>query len=112
MKLVIDVRRFPTSKWPEFVKEAMQSSLPAKGIDYVHLRELGGYRGGYERYTRTPEFKRALEELVKLASEKPSAMMCVEPHPSACHRRFVARELEKLGWEVVHIVGKGERLSS
>lgn len=109
IELVIDVRRFPTSKWPEFVKENMQSSLRARGIGYIHLRELGGYRDGYEQYTKTPEFKRALRELMELAGEKPSAMMCVEPHPSACHRRFVAKELEKLGWEVVHIVGKDKQ---
>jgi len=110
IKLVIDVRRFPTSKWPEFVKENLQSSLPARGIGYTHLRELGGYRGGYERYTQTPEFKRALEELVELASEEPSVIMCVESYPSACHRRFVAKELEKLGWEVVHIIGGKKKL--
>jgi uncharacterized protein (DUF488 family) len=110
VKRVIDVRRFPTSKWPEFVKESLQSSLPARGIDYVHLQELGGYRGGYEKYTRTKEFRSGLEKLVRLASEDLSAIMCVETHPKACHRRFVAERLEKLGWEVVHIGRKGEVL--
>ena len=55
IELIIDVRRFPTSKWPEFVKENLQRTLPTKGVGYVHIRELGGYRGGYGVYTRTHE---------------------------------------------------------
>ncbi|MGC8816694.1 MAG: DUF488 family protein [Candidatus Hadarchaeum sp.] len=110
VKRVIDVRRFPTSRWPEFVKGSLQSSLPARGIDYVHLEELGGYRGGYEKYTKTKEFKGGLEKLVRIAGESPSVIMCVEPHPGACHRRFLAEKLENLGWEVVHIDAKGEIL--
>lgn len=109
VELIIDVRRFPTSKWPEFVKENLQRTLPTKGIGYVHIRELGGYRGGYSAYTRTHEFKQALVELMKLAREKPSAIMCVESSPSACHRRFIARELKKRRWKVVHVVGKGKQ---
>jgi len=109
IELIIDVRRFPTSKWQEFVKESLQRTLPTKGIDYIHIRELGGYRGGYGAYTRTQEFKQALKELMELAREKPSAIMCVESSPSACHRRFIAGELKKRRWKVVHIVGKGEQ---
>ncbi len=107
VELVIDVRRFPTSKWPEFVKENLEAALPAEGVVYVHLRELGGYRGGYEAYTRTREFKLALGKLMRLACEKPAVIMCVESSPSACHRRFIAAQLKQRGWRVVHIVGKG-----
>lgn len=108
VELIIDVRRFPTSKWPEFVKEHLEVSLPACGIDYVHLRELGGYRGGYRAHTRTGEFKRGLKKLMSLARERSAAMMCVESSPSGCHRRFVATELRKRRWKVLHIVGKGK----
>lgn len=109
IRLVIDVRRFPTSRWPEFVKESLQRTLPAKRVGYVHIRALGGYRGGYGEYTRTQEFKQGLRELMKLAREKPSAIMCVESSPNACHRRFIARELKRRRWKVVHIVGKGKQ---
>jgi len=108
IELVADVRAFPTSKWPEFVKENLQKTLSASGIDYVHLRGLGGYRrGGYEAYMRTADFERGLEELTRLAREKATVIMCVEPSPSACHRRFIAERLRQ-EWEVIHIVDKGK----
>ncbi|MDI6819506.1 MAG: DUF488 domain-containing protein [Candidatus Hodarchaeaceae archaeon] len=110
IELVVDVRSFPTSKWPEFVKENLQETLPARGIDYVHLRELGGYRrGGYEAHMHTADFKHGLEKLTQLARERVATIMCVESSPSACHRRFIARRLRRRGWEVVHIVGKGKQ---
>ncbi len=109
IELIIDIRRFPTSKWPEFVKENLQRALSAKGISYVHIRELGGYRGGYRAYTRTQEFKQALRELMELTREKPSAIMCVESSPSACHRRFIASELKRRRWKIMHIVGNGKQ---
>ncbi|MDI6642863.1 MAG: DUF488 domain-containing protein [Candidatus Hodarchaeaceae archaeon] len=109
IELIVDVRRFPTSKWPEFVKEALERALPAKGIGYAHIRALGGYRGGYGEYTKTQGFKQGLKELMRLAREKPSAIMCVESSPSVCHRRFIARELKRRKWKVVHIVGKGKQ---
>lgn len=113
IELVADVRAFPTSKWPEFVKENLQMSLPARGIDYVHLRELGGYRrGGYKAYMRTDDFKRGIEKLMQLARQRSTAIMCVESYPSGCHRRFIAGRLRRSGWKVVHIVGKGKLLFS
>jgi uncharacterized protein (DUF488 family) len=110
--LLVDVRRFPTSKWPEFVKEKLERWLPAHGISYIHMLKLGGYRGGYEEYTRTKDFRAGIDELIRLAREKCAAIMCVETNPSGCHRRFIAAELKKRGWEVLHIVGKGELRTS
>ncbi len=105
-----DVRAFPTSKWHEFVKENLQKALPARGIDYVHLRELGGYRrGGYEAYIRTDDFKRGLEKLMQLARERPTVVMCVESSPSACHRRFIARGLRRRRWRSCTLIGKGKQ---
>jgi len=110
IEVVADVRAFPRSKWPEFTGESLRLSLPGEGIKYVHLEKLGGYRrGGYEAYTRTREFKEGLGELMKLAQKKKTVIMCRENYPSGCHRRFIARELKKLGWEVIHLVGKGAR---
>lgn len=110
IRLVVDVRSFPRSKWPEFERESLQDSLPSRGIEYVHLRELGGYRrGGYEAYMWTDEFREGLRKLIELASKRLAVIMCLESYPSGCHRRFIAGRLKELGWEVIHIVGKKGR---
>ncbi|MEM2875287.1 MAG: DUF488 domain-containing protein [Candidatus Hadarchaeales archaeon] len=103
VELVIDVRRFPTSKYPEFVKENLEKMLGQRGMGYLHIHELGGYRGGYRRYMETDEFRKGIERLLRAAGERTSAIMCVESSPSGCHRRYISSELERLGWEVVHL---------
>lgn len=103
VQLVIDVRRFPTSKYPEFVKENLERTLNGRGIGYLHIPELGGYRGGYLKHMETEEFRKGMEKLLRAAGEKTSAIMCVESSPSGCHRRYISAELERLGWNVVHL---------
>lgn len=103
IELVVDVRRFPTSKFWWFRKEHLKKILERRGIAYVHLAGLGGFRGGYEKYMRSDEFKWSLSELERMAKRKTAALMCVEESPSACHRRFIARTLEGRGWKVVHL---------
>jgi len=105
---LIDVRSSPVSKWEQFRKENLSRSLSDDGYKYVYLgRELGGFRkGGYERYTRTEEFKKALEEVEAYALDKEIAFMCAERFPWKCHRRYISRALEEKGWKVIHIIDK------
>jgi uncharacterized protein (DUF488 family) len=103
IRIVIDVRRFPTSKYPEFVKERLEENLRRCGIGYVHIRELGGYRGGYERYMETDEFRRGIGRLVELAGSGDAVIMCAEPDPRGCHRRHISKMLENMGWRIVHL---------
>lgn len=108
--MVVDVRSFPTSKWPEFEKEKLQNLLEGHGIDYVHLEELGGYRDeGYEEYMSTEEFENGIDQFTELAGERKVALLCLESYPSGCHRRFIAEELVDRGWNVIHLVGKKGR---
>src|SRR5882762_8332453 len=45
IELVADIRSFPGSnRYPHFNKEALEVSLPAAGIQYLHLKDLGGRR--------------------------------------------------------------------
>ncbi len=104
---IVDVRRFPTSRrFPHFAQAAFAALLQAAGIAYVHLGEtLGGFRtGGYEAHTASGDFRRGLARLEALLREAPGAVVCSERFPWRCHRRFIARELEARGWEVVHII--------
>ncbi|MEW5934927.1 MAG: DUF488 domain-containing protein [Bacillota bacterium] len=104
---VLDVRRFPTSRrYPHFNRTSLASWLAASGISYHYLGDsLGGYRrGSYEAYTTTAAFRQGLEEAMDLAARGPAAIMCCERFPWRCHRRFIARHLAALGWQVVHIL--------
>lgn len=103
---VVDVRHFPTSKWPKYRKENLKRNFPREGIEYFHLEKLGGYRHGYEEWMESEDFKEGLGKLTDLAEEKKTALMCLESYPSGCHRRFIAGKLEEKGWEVIHLVGR------
>ncbi|MEO8431405.1 MAG: DUF488 domain-containing protein [Acidobacteriota bacterium] len=122
---VIDVRRFPSSrKWPHFDSVALGRSLPAAGIAYAGMPELGGRRAarpdsphtawrveafrGYADFTDTPEFRAALERLEVLAEKRFSAVMCAEALPWRCHRSILADSLIARRWDVVEILSTSE----
>jgi len=47
VEVVIDVRRFPSSRFEHFHREKLAGLLSEAGIDYLHMgEELGGYRRG------------------------------------------------------------------
>jgi len=98
---VIDVRAVPLSRKPGFSKNVLAAGLKEAGIDYVHLKALGTPPAGREaaRKGRMDEMRRifaaqleTLEaevqaaQLVDLAAEKPSALLCFERNPAGCHR--------------------------
>lgn len=123
--LLVDVRSHPTSKWaPHFEKATLAQILAAHAIDYVFLgRELGGRPEGAEFYGQdgavdyvrrmdAPDCKAGIEQLVGLAHERRTAILCAEEDPGRCHRRLlVAAALRPRGVTIIHIRGDG-RLDS
>jgi len=107
---VIDVRRFPESRIPAFKRENLETLLNREGIEYYFLGvELGGFReGGYIAYAVTDGFSKGIDLLESIAITKTSAILCAERFPWKCHRKWIARELHKRGWEVEHIIDKGK----
>jgi uncharacterized protein (DUF488 family) len=104
---LVDVRSFPVSRrHPHFSREVLAGALRAAGIDYTHLgKHLGGHRKvAYEEYVHTEAFISGLQELERLAQSGPTVFMCAEKVPWQCHRRFIAQELMKRGWQVIHIL--------
>jgi len=106
VKTLVDVRRFPTSKYERFKRENLDTLLFSSEIEYVYMgKGLGGFRkGGYEAYVKTKEYKQALKSLQKLAKKNPAVIMCCERLPAGCHRRYISQSLKKLGWKVVDII--------
>ena len=117
------MRRFPASrKWPHFDAASLATSLPAAGIDYAGMLELGGRRKadpdsphhgwrteafrGYADYMDTAEFAAALEKAMALARDLPTALTCAEALPWRCHRSVLADAFLARGWEVLEIVNE------
>jgi uncharacterized protein (DUF488 family) len=120
VRLLVDVRQYPRSRRvPHFNLEALEASLPERGIEYLHMRELGGRRRprpnsvndgweneqfrGYADHMGTPEFGAAIERLEQLARARPAAVMCAEASWARCHRRLISDALLVRGWRVLHI---------
>ncbi len=108
ISIVIDVRRFPRSKLPHFSSHNFEDLLNKAGIRYYFMGEgLGGYRaGGYVEYTKTEEFRSAMDQLVEIIEKATSVIVCAERFPWKCHRRWISKELAKRKWSVVHIIEK------
>lgn len=110
IKVGVDIRSFPNSRFPHFMKQPLQNLLESNGIQYEYLgKELGGFRkGGYVAYMETPSFQRGLERLEEVGRKKTAAFFCSEKLPWKCHRRWVAKKLTERGWKVIHIIEKGK----
>src|SRR5580700_1586026 len=118
---IVDVRTIPKSRRvPQFNAESMAATLPRLGIDYVHLKSLGGLRHakkdsvntgwrnasfrGYADYMGTDEFRQGIERLLKLARTKRTAIMCAEAVPWRCHRSLIGDALLVRGVRVEDIM--------
>jgi len=110
IEVLVDVRRFPTSKVEHFRRERMEHWLPERGIEYVWLgKELGGYRrGGYKAHMRTKLFREGIRKLLETTAQKRTCIMCMEPNPKYCHRRYISAHLERKGVVVMHIITTGQ----
>src|SRR5437763_16836959 len=118
---LVDVRTVPKSRRvPQFNSDALAASLTEKGIEYVHLKSLGGFRHarkdsintgwrnasfrGYADYMATEEFRSGIARLLDLANENPTVIMCAEAVPWRCHRSLIGDALLARGVAVQDIM--------
>lgn len=109
--LVVDIRRFPGSRAnPASARGAIGATLAGIGVDYRWEERLGGRRSltaaqrarspdtwwrveafrAYAAWTRSPDFRTALPELVGPIASARTAIMCSESVWWRCHRRLVS----------------------
>ena len=118
---LVDIRTLPGSKHtPQFNQEHLREALPKAGIEYIHMKSLGGLRKpskasttnaawrndafrGYADYMQTPEFEAALTELVRLLTEATTVYACTEAVFWRCHRQLVSDALAVRGYSIGHI---------
>jgi uncharacterized protein (DUF488 family) len=105
---VIDVRALPLSRRPGFSKTSLGAALGEAGIEYVHLKALGTPSDGrtaaragrysdmeriYEGQLELPEAMAQSAQMLELAREKPSALLCMEREPAHCHRTLLLKSV-------------------
>jgi len=127
IELVVDIRSIPRSHHNyQFNENELKHDLEQIDIGYIHLKELGGLRHttkfsintawknssfrGFADFMQTKEFEKGIEQLVKLAGEKQTVIMCAEAVPWRCHRSLIGDALIVRNIEVVDIMN--ERTSS
>ena len=121
IKRVVDIRTLPGSKHtPQFNLEHLERELPKAGVDYIHMKSLGGLRKprkdstvnaawrndgfrGYADYMQTGEFESAVGELIRLLKEKMTVFCCTEAVFWRCHRQLVSDALLVRGYHIGHI---------
>ena len=119
-----DIRGLPGSnKYPQYNQEALQVSLAAAGIAYMHIPALGGRRRvhrdshntrwrnasfrAYADYMETDGFAAGIAQLIDAAERESTAYFCAEAVWWRCHRSLVSDYLKAHGWRVMHITGVG-----
>jgi uncharacterized protein (DUF488 family) len=125
IRTLVDIRAFPMSRrLPQFNRDSLEQTLPAAGIGYRWIKALGGYRKAilgespnialrndsfrnYADYMLTPEFEKAIVEVIRLAEAAATACMCAERVYFRCHRMLVSDWLVSHGHEVLHIDATG-----
>lgn len=110
IRQLVDIRTIPKSRRnPQYGQDQLEQSLRKASIEYVYLKSLGGLRSkakesvndawqnasfrNYADYMQTDTFVDGIDELIGLAEERVTAIMCAEAVPWRCHRRIVSDAL-------------------
>lgn len=108
VELLADVRAVPLSRRPGFSKNILAAGLRAGGIDYVGLKALGTPAEGREAARRhdldrlrhiyagqleLPEALAQAAQLLDMAAERPTALLCFERDPACCHRTLLIESI-------------------
>lgn len=109
VRMLADVRSAPASRFaPQFNRAALARSLQHAGIAY---RWFGQALGGKPR-APAPVFAAGIAELLQIAGQQSTAIMCAERDPRMCHRtHLVTPALLRNGAGVTHILGDGTLLA-
>ncbi len=121
IRRLLDIRTLPGSRHtPQFDKEKLERLLPQTGVEYLHMKSLGGLRKSkapdetnagwrnasfraYADYMQTAAFSEALEELIGLFKSATTVYVCTEAVFWRCHRALVSDALLVRGYCPGHI---------
>ena len=103
VQMLVDVRSQPYSRYsPHFNRETLAAALTAVGIHYhfmghslggrpqqADLYDPGEERPNYARQRTTPLYQEGVRQLLDIAAQQPTAIMCSEGDPAHCHRSLL-----------------------
>lgn len=104
IEMLADIRAVPLSRRPGFSKNILAAGLREVGIDYVGLKALGTPPEGREAARKhdlarlrriymgqleLPEAMVQAAQLLDMARERPTALLCFERDPACCHRSLL-----------------------
>ncbi len=121
IELLVDVRSRPVSRFARFSnRRTFPGLLESMGIDYEFMgRPLGGRpedpsmydpegKPDYGKMSTIAEFQIAIDELVSVASQSRTVVLCSEGDPKLCHRRLLlGPPLQAAGLKLLHIMRDG-----
>ena len=125
IEVLVDIRRFPSSRrLPHFNRPSLAEALEKHGIGYSWLECLGGHRReglpdspnsglkdeplrNYADYMLGNQFRAGADQLLEMAKNKRTAIMCAEKSFHDCHRKLTSDFLVASGAEVQHILADG-----
>jgi uncharacterized protein (DUF488 family) len=98
----------------------LSEKLRRRGIDYLHVRELGSPRELRHELRETNDFmaftrgfllymktqKDQVRTVKDLAYEKTCCLLCFEKNHEECHRKFVALDVKaaaRNGLQIIHL---------
>ncbi len=128
VQTLVDVRSFPGSRRHPYVnRESLAHWLPQAGVQYLWMKNLGGFRKpseesaldtvwrnesfrNYAGYTRSAAFLDGITALVEVGAQSHTAFMCSESVWWRCHRRIISDFLVAArGIAVHHLMHDGSR---
>ena len=113
---LIDVREAPISRKPDFAKTRLAAHLLDAQISYRHVKDLGNPKAGREaarageietyrvifsRHMESPQARKAVQDIARLAMAEPVCLLCLERDPRHCHRSIVADQIAAVSGQVI-----------
>lgn len=125
VEMVVDIRTVPRSRTnPQYNFDVLSGELAPFQVAYRREEALGGLRKksqvppeingfwhnqsfhNYADYALSKPFRLGLAQLLDIAADRRTAIMCAEAVWWRCHRRIVADYLIREGRRVFHLMGE------
>lgn len=119
VEVLADVRELPLSRKKGLSKTSLADGLKEVGIDYLHFRSLGDPKPGriaakagdmakfesiYLKHLSTEPAQNALNDLLSVARDRITCLLCFERCAKECHRSYIADCAAYEGFSVYNLM--------